>query len=115
MARSLRRTLHAHHEGQIVKAISASQNLAVAEQTWLVIREQGAIIEEAVDDGQNEDEPADEKGMPMSFDEKVALRAEELAQDSSPEVVDIHHAHLDARESASPDSSHSDVNIDVGT
>jgi hypothetical protein len=29
LARSLRRTLHARHEGQIVKSISAGQNLEV--------------------------------------------------------------------------------------
>ena len=115
MARSFRRTLHAHNEGQIVKAISASQNLAVAEQTWLVIREQGAIIEEAVDDGEEGDEPVDEKGVPMSFDEKVALHAGELARDTPPDVVDIRHPEPGAKETTSPHSSHSDDDVDVGT
>ncbi|KAH9916048.1 uncharacterized protein B0H18DRAFT_885291 [Fomitopsis serialis] len=109
VARSLRRTLHAHHEGQIVKAISASQNLAVAERTWLVIREQGAVIEEAVDDG----EDGDEKGLPASFDEKVALQAGELAQEASPEVVDIHHPQPGVKEAASPQDPQFDV--EVGT
>ena len=46
LTRSFRRTLHTHHEGQIVKAISAGENLAVTERSWLVLREQGAMIEE---------------------------------------------------------------------
>lgn len=87
----------------------------MAEQTWLVIREQGAIIEEAVDDGEDGDEPVDEKGVPMSFDEKVALHAGELAHDTAPEVVDIHHPESGAKEAASPHSSHSGADVDVGT
>lgn len=70
LARSFRRTLHARHEGQIVKAISSGQNLQVrlcltfsysskancchmaqvADSSWLVLREQGALVEEAEDD-----------------------------------------------------------------
>lgn len=73
LERSLRRTLHTKHEGQIVKAISAGQNLAVAERTWLIMREQGAIIEEAVDEDEDDDAGEGEKGVPLSFDEKVAL------------------------------------------
>ena len=71
LARSFRRTLHAHHESQIVKAISASENLAVAERTWAILRDEGAVIEEAVDD---DDDPADEKaGGEHGAVEKVAL------------------------------------------
>ena len=50
ITRSFRRTLHARHEGQIVKAISAGQNLAVADRTWALVREQGALVEEAAED-----------------------------------------------------------------
>ncbi|KZT66233.1 hypothetical protein DAEQUDRAFT_752201 [Daedalea quercina L-15889] len=113
VARSLRRTLHAHHEGQIVKAVSASENLAVAERTWVFIREQGAIIEEAVDDGEEGDERVDEKGVPASFDEKVALHAGELAQEAPSEVVDIPHPEPGAKEAASLRDPPSDV--EVGT
>ncbi|KAI0628634.1 hypothetical protein C8Q77DRAFT_1067693 [Trametes polyzona] len=85
VTRSLRRTLHAHHEGQIVKAISQGQNLVVAEQTWDAIREQGAIIEEPLEDDEDGDDGTGEKlglelgervqGEPASFNEKVALHA----------------------------------------
>ncbi|TFK87549.1 hypothetical protein K466DRAFT_548508 [Polyporus arcularius HHB13444] len=99
VTRSLRRTLHAHHEGQIVKAISAGQNLAVAEQTWSVIRDQGAIVEEPL-----EDEGDDEKlglelgervqGEPASFNEKVDLHQVRFADagtdaEGDGSVVDI--------------------------
>ncbi|PSR76572.1 hypothetical protein PHLCEN_2v8330 [Hermanssonia centrifuga] len=81
VSRSLRRTLHARHEGQIVKAISASQNLAVSEETWQIIREQGAVVEEAVDDDDDDDdgEVVDEKGLAekvglaLQLNEKVGL------------------------------------------
>ncbi|KAI0948169.1 hypothetical protein AcW1_009756 [Taiwanofungus camphoratus] len=97
LARSFRRTLHAKHEGQIVKAISAGENLAVAERTWLVLREQGAIIEEAVDDGEDDgaaldNEKLNEKGLAASFDEKVSLRGYDLAAESveqGSDAVDI--------------------------
>jgi len=59
LSRSFRRTLHTRHEGQIVKAISTGQNLEVADKSWLILREQGAIVEEAVDD---EDEDSDGAG-----------------------------------------------------
>lgn len=109
VTRSLRRTLHAHHEGQIVKAISTGQNLAVAEQTWSVIREQGAIVEEpADDDDEGEDEGGGEKlglelgervqGEPASFNEKLGL----------------HDVHFDA---AAPDGAGGEdvVDIEVGS
>ncbi|PIL23200.1 hypothetical protein GSI_14509 [Ganoderma sinense ZZ0214-1] len=81
VSRSLRRTLHARHEGQIVKAISQGQNLAVAESTWAVIREQGMVIEEPLSGDEGEEEEEVEKlglelgerveGEPASFNEKV--------------------------------------------
>ena len=86
----------------------------MAERTWLVLREQGAIIEEAVDDDEG-DEHVEEKGLPMSFDEKIALHAGELVQDIPPGVVDIPHPGSGAKEAASPHSSHSDGEVDVGT
>jgi len=48
---SLRRLLHSLHEGTIVKNLSAGQNLEVADQTWAIIREEGAVVEEALEDG----------------------------------------------------------------
>ncbi|EIN08171.1 hypothetical protein PUNSTDRAFT_69089 [Punctularia strigosozonata HHB-11173 SS5] len=59
LTRSLRRTLHAKHEGMIVKNVSMAQNLEVVDQTWEIVRQEGAIIEEAVDC--SDDEGADEK------------------------------------------------------
>ena len=108
VTRSLRRTLHARHEGQIVKAISAGQNLAVADRTWAVIREQGALVEEpASDDDADADggEKGTELGLelgeriegePASFNEKVGLHhvrfapgAQEGVDDSDAETVEI--------------------------
>ncbi|KAI0641370.1 hypothetical protein C8Q79DRAFT_990403 [Trametes meyenii] len=105
VTRSLRRTLHAHHEGQIVKAISQGQNLAVVDSSWDVIREQGAIVEEPLEDG--EDEDVGEKlglelgervqGEPASFNEKgplhtLALQPEVDDQEGDGGVVDINVA-----------------------
>lgn len=67
LSRTFRRTLHERHQGQIVKTISAGQNLEVKDRTWLVLREEGMIIEEAVD----EDEDDGEGGAVL--DEKRAL------------------------------------------
>ncbi|KAG5651341.1 hypothetical protein H0H81_009029 [Sphagnurus paluster] len=66
LARTFRRTLHARHEGKIVKNISAGQNLEVKDRTWLILREEGMIVEEAAED----DDPGTE---PASFDEKHEL------------------------------------------
>ncbi|KAI0331784.1 hypothetical protein GY45DRAFT_1248254 [Cubamyces sp. BRFM 1775] len=99
VTRSLRRTLHAHHEGQIVKAINQGQNLAVAEQSWEVIREQGAIVEEPLED-EEEDATGEKLGLdlgervqgePASFNEKVALHAAHFEPDDEGDggVVDI--------------------------
>jgi len=83
LTRSFRRTLHARHEAQIVKAISAGENLVTADKTWLVLREQGAIIEEPVegeDDGDGDEDKGDEKGVPASFDEKVELKSPDFSE-----------------------------------
>lgn len=103
LGRSLRRTLHEQHQGQILKAISAGQNLEVyppslnhphlthkyddqvAEKTWLFLREQGGVIEEptsddegdgAFSDGDEEksEKPVDaEAGVPGSLSEKIGM------------------------------------------
>lgn len=69
LSRSFRRTQHAKNEGQIIKAISSGQNVEVVEQSYLVIREQGAVIEEAAEEDDIEDEKA--------FSEKVGLHSED--------------------------------------
>ncbi|KAG1846088.1 hypothetical protein DFJ58DRAFT_799800 [Suillus subalutaceus] len=88
LTHTFRRTLHAKHEGQIIKAICAAQNSKVFEGSYLVFREQGAIIEEADDD-----EDGDRDGEPESFNEKDGL-AEKIAlhlQDQQQsEVADVH-------------------------
>lgn len=79
LSRSFRRTLHDHHESQLVKAISASENLAVGERTWAVLREEGAVIEEPVegdeDGGAGGDEGglAEKVGLALQLNEKVGL------------------------------------------
>lgn len=104
LTHSFRRTLNAKHEGQIIKAICAGQNsevsthsqamlwpngsLQVFERSYLVFREQGAIIEEADDDDE------DGIGEPESFDEKSGL-AEKIAlhlqgQQRGVNVADVH-------------------------
>ncbi|KAG8895171.1 hypothetical protein FRB99_000733, partial [Tulasnella sp. 403] len=45
------RTLHEHHEGQIIKAISSGQNLQVSDAAYEAFREEGAMVEEPLDDG----------------------------------------------------------------
>lgn len=90
LSRSFRRTLHGQHEGKIIKNISAGQNLEVCcsifellqlfdvaswvslqvkDRTWDILREQGAMIEEAADDDDDTEEEG--AGEPRSFDEKV--------------------------------------------
>ena len=82
LSRSFRRTLHEHHESQLVKALSASENLAVAEKTWLVLREEGAVIEEPVEDedegangeaGESADGLVEKVGLALQLNEKVGL------------------------------------------
>lgn len=79
LSRSFRRTLHQHHESQLIKAISASENLAVAERTWAVLRDEGALVEEAIDDGSDGGVEAGEKVSPeegalgLHLNEKLGL------------------------------------------
>ena len=87
VTRSLRRSLHARHEGQLVKAISASENLAVADATWRVLREQGAMFEEALD-GDEDGEDVDEKG-----GEKVGLALDLEGSAQENEKVGLHEMH----------------------
>ncbi|KAJ7285781.1 hypothetical protein C8J57DRAFT_1285778 [Mycena rebaudengoi] len=65
LARSFRRTVHARQEGRIVKAISVGQNLDVKDRTWLILREEGMVVEEALDD--------DDEGGGADYDEKSAI------------------------------------------
>ncbi|KAG2356092.1 hypothetical protein BDR07DRAFT_1301381 [Suillus spraguei] len=88
LTHSFRRTLHAKHEGQIIKAICAAQNSKVFEGSYLMFREQGAVIEEA-----DEDEDGDRE--PESFNEKDGL-AEKIAlhlQDQGRNEVDVANVH----------------------
>ncbi|KAJ7452354.1 hypothetical protein B0H11DRAFT_2073067 [Mycena galericulata] len=62
LARSFRRTIHARQEGRIVKAISAGQNLDVKDRTWLILREEGMVVEEALDEDDGDGAAYDEKG-----------------------------------------------------
>ena len=75
------------------------------------------ILRAVLDDDEQSDEPDDETGVPISFDQKVALHTGELAQDTPPDVVDImiYHPESGAQEAPSPHSSHSDDDVDVGT
>ncbi|KIK96539.1 hypothetical protein PAXRUDRAFT_300348 [Paxillus rubicundulus Ve08.2h10] len=89
LTRSLRGAQHISHETQIVKAICAGQNLAVLEQTFEVLREEGAIVEEAVSDGEGENGAfGGEGGAGKSFDEKVGLHLSE--REARLDVVDVH-------------------------
>ncbi|KAJ7774542.1 hypothetical protein DFH07DRAFT_952255 [Mycena maculata] len=62
LARSFRRTVHARQEGRIVKAISAGQNLDVKDRTWLILREEGMVVEESLDEDDGDGADYDEKG-----------------------------------------------------
>lgn len=86
LTRSFRRTLHAQHEGQIVKAISSGQNLQVADDAWMDLREQGAMIEEGDGDDADGDGNFDEKDAML---EKVGLHLSELGEDVR--VADVVH------------------------
>ncbi|EMD32317.1 hypothetical protein CERSUDRAFT_119016 [Gelatoporia subvermispora B] len=110
LERSFRRTLHVKHEGQILKAISAGQNLTIAERTWLFMREQGADIEEALEDDedggadQGAEEAEAEKGVPMSFDEKVLLPVAREGQGREGDVVPIDIGVVEGLSHSAPDS-----------
>ncbi|KAG2008787.1 hypothetical protein CC2G_014181 [Coprinopsis cinerea AmutBmut pab1-1] len=66
LARSFRRITHLKREGQIAKNIASGQNLEVKERTWEPVRLAGALVEEELDDGDD-----DESG--GVFDEKRGL------------------------------------------
>jgi vacuolar protein sorting-associated protein 3 len=90
LSRSFRRSLHSHHELQLVKALAASENLAVAEASWSALRESGAMVEEEGEEEEKDEsqENLDEKvvsaldgseeaeglGLSISLDEKSNLR-----------------------------------------
>jgi hypothetical protein len=112
LSRSLRRSLHTRHEGMIVKSLSAGQNIEVstlsnpqvnplriplaqvADNTWEIIRAEGAVIEEAVksDDDSSLKEKADE-GVKSHTDPIVGTsfneKSDELGEYQA-EVVEIH-------------------------
>ncbi|KAG6896421.1 hypothetical protein C0992_008386 [Termitomyces sp. T32_za158] len=69
LVRSFRRTVHTRHEGKIIKTISSGQNLEVKDRTWLILREEGGIIEEPLE----QDGDGGEAAEPGSFDEKQGL------------------------------------------
>lgn len=96
LTHSFRRTLHVKHEGQIIKAMCAAQNSKVFEGSYLVFREQGAIIEEADDeeDGDGEPESFNEKD---GLAEKIALHLEDQQQ-SEVGVVDVLHPRVGSEE-----------------
>ncbi|KAJ7632673.1 hypothetical protein FB45DRAFT_913126 [Roridomyces roridus] len=74
LARSFRRTVHARQEGRIVKALSVGQNLDVKDRSWLILREEGMVVEEALD--------GDGDGAGVDFDEKGGIIEKVIA--SSP-------------------------------
>lgn len=102
LARSFRRTLHIHHEGRIVKAIASGQNLEVVERTHLILREEGAVIEEAIDDddedGGNEkdlNEKADFDHHDQRHREVTEIRVGQDSHDISQETSSLNTAKSD--------------------
>ena len=77
LARTLRRTLHARHEGLLVKAVAAGENAAVAERAWDVLRAEGAVVEEPAEDDEDEGAEglAEKVGLALQLDEKAGMRA----------------------------------------
>ncbi|KAI5996146.1 hypothetical protein EDD15DRAFT_2250674 [Pisolithus albus] len=86
LARSLRRSVHVKHEGQIIKGICAGQNLEVLERSYIILQREGATIEEAVEDSEegSSGEHLDEKG---EYVEKVAMH---------PGQADVHVVDVEA-------------------
>ncbi|KAF7304926.1 hypothetical protein MKEN_01206900 [Mycena kentingensis (nom. inval.)] len=76
LTQSLRRTVGSRHEGRIVRAMASGQNLDVKEKTWLVIREEGMVVEEAGDDEDegDYDEKLEKVVSEVSRDEKLGVR-----------------------------------------
>ncbi|KAI5830962.1 hypothetical protein K523DRAFT_415444 [Schizophyllum commune Tattone D] len=94
LTRSFRRTLHARHEGKLVKAISAGQNLEVKDRSWHVIRERGALVEEAGDEeggeGEGDGEVVDEKaGLAGAGDVDEHVELGEVGY-TEPQTADVH-------------------------
>ncbi|KAJ3761020.1 hypothetical protein EV360DRAFT_38625 [Lentinula raphanica] len=75
ITRSLRRTLHASHEGQILKMVSLAENWDVKERTWAILREEGFVVEEAAEGGEESKEIMDEANVVL--DEKAVLSSSE--------------------------------------
>lgn len=65
------------HEGQILRTISAGQNLETKERTWLILREEGMVLEEAEEGADSTHNGGDgewEEGeLKEKFDEKDSL------------------------------------------
>ncbi|KAH7877188.1 uncharacterized protein C8R40DRAFT_1248360 [Lentinula edodes] len=80
ITRSCRRTLHTSHEGQILKMVSLAENWDVKERTWSVLREEGFVVEEATDGG---DEIKGGEVENIVLNEKIALSP------SDPPPVDV--------------------------
>ncbi|KAH7907780.1 hypothetical protein BJ138DRAFT_1069820 [Hygrophoropsis aurantiaca] len=91
LARSFRASLHARHEGMIVKGVCAGENLEVMYSSWPVLRDQGAIVEEAVDDSDEDDENDTVANEKAYMDEKTAAVLADRAglQKMNVNVVDV--------------------------
>ncbi|KAH7886861.1 hypothetical protein F5I97DRAFT_1806891 [Phlebopus sp. FC_14] len=93
---SFRYMLHTAHEAQIVKAISAGQNLSIFEQSYDILRDEGAIIEEALSDDEEgagfEKVGGGGRDDTESCDEKESLKQETGLHLESQEfnVVSVH-------------------------
>ncbi|THH17699.1 hypothetical protein EW146_g3170 [Bondarzewia mesenterica] len=80
LASSLRRSLHARHEDLLIKGISMSQNLAISDTTHTLLRAQGALVEEALPESDEDNDEKGEGGHPyVELDEKVGLHAPVIA------------------------------------
>jgi len=85
LARSLRRSLHARHEGMIIKAISAGQNLEASDEAYAYTLSQGALVEEPVE--------GEESGAAAEvIEEKVVEKTPEL---DDQKTVDIHPSEVE--------------------
>ncbi|KAL0068079.1 hypothetical protein AAF712_004739 [Marasmius tenuissimus] len=82
LTRSFRRRLHCSHEGHILKAIAAGQNLEVKDRTWLILREEG-YEEETLDEGDD-----NEGGEAKVLDEKVDFHPTSEPVEVHPEPPD---------------------------
>ncbi|KAG9013429.1 hypothetical protein FRB90_006050 [Tulasnella sp. 427] len=71
VSRSLRRTLHDHQEGLLIKAIASAQNLDISDMAFEAMREEGAMVEEALDSGTEAGDDLNEK-QPFGEDEFIS-------------------------------------------